>query len=82
MPWQRLDSLSVDPSEAQHKKLNTKSSTKAELVPHKKLNQSGTGWWMDDVMPLIVWTRYYLDAQGYGVSENMVFQDNQSAILL
>jgi hypothetical protein len=51
-------------------KLNTKSSTKAELVG------------VDDVMPLILWTDYYLDAQGYGVTKNKVFQDNQSAILL
>jgi hypothetical protein len=51
-------------------KLNTKSSTEAELVG------------VDDVMPLVLWTRYFLDAQGYGVTKNKVFQDNQSAILL
>jgi hypothetical protein len=33
-------------------------------------------------MPLILWTRYFLEAQGYGVKENKVFQDNQSAMLL
>jgi hypothetical protein len=51
-------------------KLNTKSSTEAELVA------------VDDVMPLVLWTRYFLQAQGYEVKENKVFQDNQSAILL
>jgi hypothetical protein len=51
-------------------KLNTKSSTEAELVG------------VDDVMPLVLWTRYFLQAQGYEVRENKVFQDNQSAILL
>jgi hypothetical protein len=57
-------------STSTRQKLNTKSSTEAELVG------------VDDVMPLILWTRYFLDAQGYGVVENKVFQDNQSAMLL
>jgi hypothetical protein len=29
-----------------------------------------------------MWTRYFLEAQGYGVKENIVYQDNISAILL
>jgi hypothetical protein len=57
-------------STSTRQKLNTKSSTEAKLVG------------VDDVMPLILWTRYFLDAQGYGVVENKVFQDNQSAMLL
>jgi hypothetical protein len=51
-------------------KLNTKSSTEAELVG------------VDDGMPLIIWTRNFLIAQGYKVKDNVVYQDNQSAILL
>jgi len=51
-------------------KINTKSSTEGELVG------------VDDVMPMVVWTRYFLMAQGYEVQESKVFQDNQSAILL
>jgi hypothetical protein len=51
-------------------KLNTKSSTEAELVG------------VNDVMPQILWTRYFLEAQGYGVEDSLVYQDNQSAILL
>jgi hypothetical protein len=51
-------------------KLNTKSSTEAELVA------------VDDAMPQILWTRNFLEAQGYAVSDNVVFQDNQSAMLL
>jgi hypothetical protein len=51
-------------------KLNTKSSTEAELVG------------VDDVMSQVLWTRYFLEAQGYEVIESKVFQDNQSAILL
>ena len=37
---------------------------------------------VNDVMPLILWTQYFLEAQGYEVCKNKVFQDNQSAMLL
>jgi hypothetical protein len=47
-------------------KLNTKSLTEAELVG------------VDDVMPLVLWTRYFLQVQGYEVCENKMFQDNKS----
>ena len=51
-------------------KINTKSSTEAELVG------------VNDVMPQVLWTRYFLDGQGYGVKESIVYQDNKSTILL
>lgn len=51
-------------------KLNTKSSTKSELVG------------VDDMMPSILWTRYFLAEQGYSVSDNVIFQDNKSTMLL
>jgi hypothetical protein len=51
-------------------KLNTKSSTEAEVV--------GT----DDVMPQILWTLYFLEAQGYKIDDNLLYQDNKSSILL
>ena len=51
-------------------KLNTRSSTESELVG------------VDDLMPSILWTREFLLAQGYGVKETIVGQDNRSAILL
>jgi hypothetical protein len=51
-------------------KLNTKSSTEAELVG------------VNDVMPQVLWTRYFLEAQGFKVSDSIIYQDNQSAILL
>jgi hypothetical protein len=51
-------------------KLNTRSSTEAELVA------------ANDVMPQILWTRYFLEAQGYGVTDSIIYQDNQSSILL
>jgi hypothetical protein len=51
-------------------KLNTRSSTESEIVG------------VDDCMPAICWTRYFMEAQGYGIQENIVFQDNKSAILM
>jgi hypothetical protein len=50
-------------------KLNTKSSAEAELVA------------VDDVMPMVVWTKYFLEAQGYDVLPT-IYQDNMSAMLL
>jgi hypothetical protein len=55
---------------SKRQKLNTKSSTKAEVV--------GT----DDVMPQVLWTLYFLTAQGYKIKDNLVYQDNKSSILL
>ena len=51
-------------------KLTTRSSTEAELVA------------VDDCMSLILWTRYFLEAQGYGVDDAIIYQENKSAILL
>jgi hypothetical protein len=51
-------------------KLNTRSSTDTEIVG------------ADDFMPEICWTRYFMKAQGYGVKDNVLFQDNKSSILL
>ncbi len=51
-------------------KLNTRSSTESELVG------------VNDMMPIILWTRYFLLSQGYGVVENLLLQDNKSSILL
>jgi len=51
-------------------KINTKSSTESELVG------------VDDGMPMVIWTRRFLEEQGYVVTDNVIYQDNQSAILL
>ena len=37
---------------------------------------------MDDLMPQILWMRYFLEAKGVKVSDNVVYQDNQSAMKL
>jgi hypothetical protein len=57
-------------SMSRRQQLNTRSSTEAELVG------------VNDAMGLILWTRLFLEAQGFIVSDNVVYQDNQSAILL
>jgi hypothetical protein len=51
-------------------KLNTRSSTESKVVG------------VDDLMPAILWTRNFWQAQGHGVNECIVYQDNKSAILL
>ena len=51
-------------------KLNTKSSTESELVATA------------DVLPQIIWTSYFLKEQGCRVEKSVLYQDNQSAILL
>jgi len=51
-------------------KLNTKSSTEAELVG------------IDYAMGQVLWTRHFLAAQGEYVSTTTSYQDNKSTILL
>ena len=49
-------------------KLNTKSSTEAEVIG------------MSDYIPYVIWMMYFMEAQGYPLNKNVVFQDNMSAI--
>jgi hypothetical protein len=56
-------------SASKKQKLNTKSSTEAELIG------------VDDVLPQALWTKYCMEAQGYGVT-TLLNQDNQSTIKL
>lgn len=51
-------------------KINTTSSTEAEVVA------------VHDNMPAILWTRYFMEEQGYPLKPSVVHQDNQSAMLL
>ena len=50
-------------------KLNTKSSTESELVG------------IDDVLPQALWTKYFLEGQGYGTN-TILYEDNQSTMKL
>ena len=51
-------------------KLNARSSTEAELIG------------IDDAIPSIMWALYFIEAQGYEVVHNILYQDNKSTILL
>jgi hypothetical protein len=50
--------------------LNSRSSMELEIVV------------ADDFMLVICWTQYFMEAQGYQVQDNVLFQDNKSTILL
>jgi hypothetical protein len=51
-------------------KLNTKSSTESKLAG------------VDDMMPIMLLTCYFLLSQGYGIVENLLLQDDKSSIML
>ena len=53
---------------ASKQKLNVKSSTEAEVVG------------MSDYLPFSLWMANFLDAQGYKLLNNIVLQDNMSAM--
>ena len=55
---------------SKNQKLNTTSLTEAELIG------------ADATMPQTLWIRYFLEAQGYGIDKNILYQDNMSAMLL
>ena len=55
-------------SKSSKQKLNTKSSTEAELV--------GTS----DYLPYAIWAKKFLEYQGYTLRENLFHQDNKSTI--
>jgi hypothetical protein len=49
-------------------KVNSRSSTEAELIG------------LDEYMLKTMWTRYFLEALGYDVNDNIVYQSNKSKI--
>ena len=51
-------------------KLNTSSSTTCELVG------------VDDLLPKVLWVPLFMKDQGYNIDNNIIYQDNTSAILL
>jgi hypothetical protein len=57
-------------SSASVQKLIARSSTEAELIG------------VHDLMPQIIWTGYFLKAQGLEVVDSILYQDNMSAMLM
>ena len=37
---------------------------------------------VDDALPQILWTRYFIENQSYHIIQNILFQDNKSAIIM
>ena len=57
-------------SVSRKQKLNTRSSTESELVG------------VDDVATMVLWTKLFLEEQGQNIKQNIIYQDNKSAMLL
>ena len=51
-------------------KINTRSYTTSKLVA------------ADDFLPKIIWVKNFLEAQGIFLDQNVLYQDNQSTMLL
>ena len=52
------------------RKLQVKSSTENELIG------------VDDTLPQVLWSKYFLEAQGQTADHNIINQDNKSETLL
>ena len=57
-------------SSSRKQKINTRSSTESELVG------------VDNTMPTVLWSLYFIQEQAYDMTHVTIFQDNKSAILL
>ena len=55
---------------SQKQKLNARSSTESELIG------------ADTAATLMLWTKLFMEAQGYEIKRNIIYQDNKSTILL
>ena len=51
-------------------KMNTGSSTESELVG------------IADILGMMMWCKYFMEAQGYTIDINILYQDNKSTIML
>ena len=62
--------LGVIHTRSSMQKLNVKSSTEAELVG------------LAEYLPYNLWLLMFLREQGYEISNNLIYQDNKSVILI
>ena len=57
-------------SDSTKQKVNARSSTESEMIA------------VDDTLSKILWTKRFIEAQGHAIKENIVYQDNTSAMKL
>ena len=55
---------------SKEQKLNAGSSTECELIG------------IADILKMMMWCKYFIEAQGYTIDNNILYQDNKSTILL
>ncbi len=55
---------------SRNQKINRKSSTESEIFG------------VDNVLPHILWTKYFFECQDYALGPSILHQDNKSALLL
>jgi hypothetical protein len=58
------------PSVSTKQKVNTRSSTEAELIS------------IDDIIAKILWSKLFLKEQSYKINQNIIFCDNVSSMKL
>ena len=51
-------------------KSNTKSSTETEIIG------------VDQYLPTVLWSKYFIEEQGYTIENTIIHQDNESTIRL
>ena len=57
-------------SASSKQKLNTRSTCEAKLVG------------VDDMAHRVLWSKLFMEAQGYHIDKNVVYQDNKNTIIL
>ena len=57
-------------AQSRKQKLNSRSSTEAELIG------------VDDAITQVLWTKQFMEAQGYPIEKKILYQDNKSSISL
>ena len=55
-------------SESTTQRLNTRISNESEFMG------------ADNEMSQLIWSRYFIESQGYHLNENIIYQDNERAI--
>ena len=52
----------------------------SETEAERKEFNGGRNCWGKQFLPNMIWSRMFLEAQGYKLNDNILYQDNQSAM--